>query len=114
MGELNSVPSPLCIFRQFAHVFGEGGGDAEFGSAARHAKLRGVKRLTGQDKTRTVGVGQLVFNEFCEKRIIQPVKLVADHRIAERAERGADLVQPSRARKNFHFAESVPAPEKTE
>ena len=102
------------FFRQFPHVRGEGGGDAELGAAARHPQFRGVERLARKKQTRTVGVGQLVFDEFREKGVIQPVKLVAGHRIAERTECGTDLVQPSRARKNFHFAESIPATEKTE
>ena len=55
------------FFRQFPHVRGEGGGDAELGAAARHPQFRGVERLARKKQTRTVGVGQLVFDEFREK-----------------------------------------------
>ena len=93
------------------HVFGQGQREFERGSARGmcEPQVIGVKRLTPDAETGCVAGRQRVGAEPQEKGLVYAVKLVADDRVAEREQGGAELVQSPCAGMRPDHADSVAA-----
>ena len=86
----------------------------QFSAAERHAEFGCVQCLTGKQQTVPVVLGQTVVDEFGEKRVVDAVQFIACHRVAERKQRGADLVEASGSRNGFHNAQFAALFQQTE